>query len=526
MPMTPFARLISGNPAAALAFGGGAIGAVGAGIAGVLILAGVPSVQAPQQAPPAAEQAPAPVAAWQDSPASQALAQALSKAPDGWSKDGDTQRAVTPPFPYSCPQPGTAPAVSLAQAYNVSGARVQVVVQAYTAGAGADAMTRQLGNVGVCSGSDGSAYVTTTSSPAPGIESHQANTNRGGIKATVISSRRGDVLTHVIGTPGAPVQALSVAFDTVLERALQGKCLQEDSKASDASRSPWSAAGYKPYTAPQKVSIAAAKLPDIPSGTTATRTELPAKVPEITEVAPLPKPSYPVWPAMPDHMDLPVAPDAPDPKAPTEASIDVPSADQGGPGCGWAFTGMKAPAFDTAAAEKTRTELTLTAITKLNDQAKTWQTSVLDYWVKLAAFDKAANAYKDYAKAVTDANTAWAATGKLWDTYNQNLASYQKQVKARADFQDRKKAAAADFDKAVAACSAPQPTPSPSPSPTPSPTSTGPSDGSAPVASPQPSPTTQAPKSGCPAKRPAILDQAVPEVETEPTPPADPRPKS
>lgn len=516
--MGQLARLITGHPAAAVTVGGAAVGSVGAGIAGVLILAGVPTVQAGQAVPAAIEEpAPAP-AAWQETPAGQALLQALTAAPGGWAKEGEVQRAVTPPFPYSCPQPGTAPAVSLAQTYSVNGARIQVITQAYTAGAGAEAMSRQLGNAGVCSGSDGSATVSGTTGAAPGVESHLASTNRGNVRATVISSRRGDVITHIVGPPGAPMQALGVTFDNSLSKSIQGKCAHEDSKVEDATRSPWAAAGYKPFTQPEKVSIAAAQLPDIPAGTTATRVELPGKSLDLSEVKPSPKPAYPVWPVMPDPLQLPEAPEAPQAKAPTETAIDAPAEDKAGPGCGWAFTGMKAPTFDPAAAAIAKTNLTLAAMSKLNADAKKWQSSVLDYWVKFAAYEKAATAYKDYSKAVSDVNAAWAEIGKQWDAYNDRLEAFRKQTKARADFLTAQKAASADYDKATAVCNAPQP-PAPTPTPSTAPTASG--------QTPPPQVTApQSPRPGCPAQKPDILGQPTPEVMAEPTPPADPRPKA
>lgn len=508
--------LISRRPGLALTAGGGVVGAVGAGLLGVLMIAGVPSVQ-PAQAPPASvEQAAAAQAAWQDTPAAVALLQALSSPPGGWGKEGDVQRAVTAPFPYSCPQPGAAPAVSLAQTFTVNGARIQVITQAYTAGAGADAMARQVGNVGICSGGDGSATLSKVSGETPGVEAHKAATSRGNVHAAVLSSRRGDVITHIIGPADAPIQALAVAFDGVLNREIQGKCAQMDSHAEDGTRSPWSAAGYKPFTKPEKVSIAAVPLPSIPDGTVGLKVDIPAPAVDLPEAKPSPKPSYLVWPTMPDPIDLPQAPTAPPATAATDTTVDSPAADDPGPGCGWSFTGMTAPAFDPAAAAKTKTDLTLTAMAKLNADGKQWQQSILDYWTSYAAYDKAAKAYKDYSAAVTKVNTAWDTIGKSWDGYNAQLADFRKQTKARSDFLDRQKAAAADYDKAVTACNAPAPAPSPSPSPS-----------AAPTGQPTQSPQAQAPapRPGCPAQKPAIIDQSAPEVGSEPTPPADPRPK-
>lgn len=507
---------ITKNPALAVTVGSGSIAVVGAGILGVLLLAGVPVIEAPQAPPVAVEALPVTQASWQVTPAGSALAQALTAPPGGWEKEGDLQRAVTPPFPYSCPQPGSAPAVSLAQTYSINGVRVQVVAQAYTAGGGAEAMARQIGNVGICSGADGSATITRPSGQVPGIEAHLAATNRGNVRAAVLSSRRGDVITHVIGPQGAPVQALAFAFDSSIEREITDKCAAMDSKAEDAARSPWSAAGYKPFTKTEKVSVPAVTLPQIPSGATAVKVDIPGPTHDLRTVQPAPQPKYPVWPAMPEPLQPPTAPTPPPATAPTETLIEVPAQDAAGPGCGWAFTHMQPPTFDAAAAATVKTTLTLEAMTKLGANGREWQKSVLDYWTSYAQYEKDAKAYQVYATAVTDTNTAWAAIGKKWDTYDEQVADRDKESKARDDFRDRQKAAEASYEKAVETCAVPMP------SPTPTPTLTGAAQGAKGAQLAE----RQTVRPGCPADKPEIIEQEAPTVGPEPTPPADPRPKS
>jgi hypothetical protein len=510
-------ELITGKPATALTIGGGVVAAVGAACLGMLMAAGVPTVEAAQEPPAPVEQPPAAQVAWQDTRAGVALLQALSAAPAGWNKDGEVQRAVTPPFPYSCPQPGTAPAISLAQTYTVNGVRIQVIAQAHTAGGGADAMARQLGNVGICSGDDGSASVSRATGEVPGIEAHLAATNRGGVRAALVSSRRGDVITHVVGPANAPVQALAVAFDGGINREIQGKCVQMDSKADDATRSPWAAAGYKPFTKAEKVSVASIPLPTIPDGATVKGVDLTGPVLDLPDVRPASIPSYPVWPAMPERLDRPEPPHAPPAKAVTETTVDIPAKDETGPGCGWAFTGMNAPAFDSEAAAKTKTDLTLAAMTKLNTEGKEWQKSVLGYWTAFADYEKAAKAYTEYGTAVAAVNAAWAAIDKKWATYNDDMAAFRETTKDRAEFLDRQKAAREEYDRKVAVCEAPQPAVTVTPP--------QPSDGQE---TPAPAPQVQSPqpRPGCPVQKPSILDQDAPEVGPEPTAPADPRPKS
>jgi hypothetical protein len=197
--------------------------------------------------------------------------------------------------------------------------------------------------------------------------------------------------------------------------------------------------------------------------------------------------------------------------------VNIPAQDDTGPGCGWAFTGMTAPAFDAAAAAKTKTELTLAAMTKLNADGKEWQKSVLDYWTAYAEYEKSAKAYTDYGTAVTAVNTSWAAIDKKWVAYNDDMAAFRKATKARSEFLDRQKAAQADYDAKVAVCDAPQPVVTVTPPP---------SSETQETPAPAPQAKSPEPQPGCPAQKPPVLDQAAPEVGPEPTTPEDPRPKS
>lgn len=116
-------------------------------------------------------------------------------------------------------------------------------------------------------------------------------------------------------------------------------------------------------------------------------------------------------------------------------------------------------------------------------------------------------------------------------TYRANLATWQKQVDARATFLMDQTAAQTNFDDAVNACETPGGTgndPGSTAGPTPSPTSTA---TPAPTASPKPKALTESDKkrasAGCimSVERPVILDQEPPAVGPEPVKPADPRPE-
>jgi len=77
----------------------------------------------------------------------------------------------------------------------------------------------------------------------------------------VLSFRRGDVITYVTGSPSDPLQNLAKAFDDGLTGKLASVCVNQESAVAEATRSPWSTAGYKQYTEDATVSIAGVPLP-------------------------------------------------------------------------------------------------------------------------------------------------------------------------------------------------------------------------------------------------------------------------
>lgn len=497
-----------------------------------MVLIGLPP--ATGTAPQAAADPNIATAAWKQSPATGALTDVLNNPPAGWAKQGDLQQLVTAPLPYSCPQPALAPSVSLAGTFTAGGARFQVTILAYTAGLGAEAMQKQAGNAYTCAGPETGLSLWHVN--GPGSDAKQATTTRGGVRASVLSFRRGDVITYITGSPSDPLQNLAAAFNDGLPRRLSPVCVNQDSTTADATRSPWSGAGYKQYTEEARVAIADVPLPSTepaapaasPTGPaispapapspTATLERVTLPAPDLVDrtVTPMARPSHPVAPAMPAPVAEPTAPEAPAAKATLEKSVQVPANDTRGPGCGWAFTGMKALAFDDAATTQARTALLAETKAKLEADAKAWQASVLTYWTDYASYKKAAEAYNTYVARVDEVNKAWAVIGNAWDSYNKAVQDRDRKAADRAEFLSRQDAARKDYDAKTARCTAPTPMPTPSPTTSPEPSPT-------PTASPSPTPSPSAsPLPGCPADRPAILDEAAPEVPSEPARPADP----
>lgn len=531
-------KKLTGKTTPALLAGTGIVTAIGTLTTLALVLIGLPS-DVGQAVEATAADPHIVTAGWSETPAATVLTEALNAPPSGWSGQGGLQQLVTAPLPYSCPLAGAAPAVSLARAFDVPGSgRIQVITHAYTAGLGADAMARQGSNAAVCAGAE--TGLSRAGLPGPGMDARIATTSRGGVQASVVSFRRGDVIVHVTGSTSSPLVSLANAFDGILAQRLEGVCRNLRSTASEASRSPWSGSGYEPFLRAIKAAIPAVPLPadptPSPSATTAVATPsasasasasptatAPARVPipspDLVDrvVTPLPRPSYPVAPAMPEPVAKPSAPKAPAASATTESTLHVPSADPDGPGCGWAFTGMKALAFDEDAAAADRATKLAAARAKLEADAKSWQAGVLEYWAAYAKYKAEAEAYNAYAAKVTEVNKAWEAIGRTWDDYDDAVKDRDRKAAAQTAFLLRRDAARDAYEKDLARCeAASQPSPSASPTATATPQPTA---SASPTASPSP---TVSPAPGCPAERPKILDEAAPEVPPVPVKPADP----
>ncbi|MEH0110948.1 hypothetical protein V6N00_14640 [Tersicoccus sp. MR15.9] len=543
------------------------IGVVGSALVGVLGLLVTPPSAAPAAAAVPTAAPTARTAAWTQTPADQVLTATLSSPPSGWSRSGGVGHGAGAPAPYSCPADGTSPATSVSAAYTVDNASVIVTAQAFTAGQGAKVQDTLAAAAGSCAGGADQQELGDT---GPGESPRLATASRGGVDSAVLSWRRGDVLVFLSGTPSQDLARYARELDGVLEPRLGPVCAAQDSTTADATRSPYRP-GYLPYTVTSTVRI---PDPSTPASSTGSTT-LPAPSLIDRSAAPAGPRDYPVWPPMPAPVNEPVLPDAPSASPPTSKDVRVPAADSTGPGCGWAFTGMKAPATDAASISSARARAEDTGRSQLQGDARAWQTQVSQYWKDYAAYEKAVPGYLAYRDKVDTVNAAWAVIDGQWAQYRADYAAYQSAVAARDDFLARQSQAQDDYDTAVARCEAPEPSPSPSPSDKPSPSpsekpspspsakpSPSPSAKPSPSPSPSPSPTKKAappkkksdttsgstkgavyldgsgarvittvltaPKAreGCPADRPAILDQDPPSVPTPPTPPADPRPAS
>lgn len=508
----------------------------------------------------APEQKPSPAVALRTGPlpAEQVLAAVFASDPatlpgSGWQAGSDPGGAPGLPFDFACGTPDGPSAVVVESRgwAQVSGplptdlqAAITVSVRAYGAGGGGLAMESLRTTLGDCDA------VTSGARSGLGVEAISA---RSGQTAALVW-RRGDVigaLTYQVGGRSGDllaVSALAAEYDTRLAAALTGACVSMDSTAADATRSPYlSRAAFTGRTVPvpvalDQVAAAAAEAraaattlstPATPTVTAAPATpavttppssfSMPTVTPHPVVPVTIPAPDLPLpaevkpLPARPagvtDPVVVPTKVDRPKPPtAPTAApaSIDVPSrvADPDGPGCGWAFTGQAAPAFDAVKAAADLVHAKTAAQVQLQADWVQWLTARDAYYVAYADYATKAEVYLAYSKVIEAIRTAWTGVTDARTAYDAAMRTYQSAVAARDAFLAEQSAARAAYDAAVQACSSPTPTPTPTPSPTPTPT---------PTAAPTPTPT---PGPSCPPVRPAILDQQAPPVPVQPTPPA------
>ncbi|MEV7647087.1 hypothetical protein [Arthrobacter sp. NPDC089319] len=441
------------HPTVALAVGALCLASITASGLAALQLSGMPMVL-PREPAQAVAEAASPVAisaVLADSPASTSLTALLDEPPATWKPDGPIQQGVALPVPYSC-DVGAAPSVALARSFKVGKVRVQVVSAAYTAGLGAEAMDDLLDNASDCAGS--SVDVDGEDLDTPGVQAHRDYTNKSGRSMQVVTFRRGDVLTFVVGKADVKLRKLAKQLDKNLAGTLDGVCADQQSNAGDAARSPWSTDDYKPFTRTSTVAIRTVSPPQTPAGDGERAVPMPAPTLKVKAAKPAAEPSYPVWPLMPEARKAPKPPKSPADEPATSAKVRVLADDPAGPGCGWSFTGMAPVPFDAEDAALANRERTSAAEEKLAGGVEKWQQSVLDYWAAYDQYRTEVKEYKDYATAVAKVNKAWDKIAAQWDDYWRDYAVYQQALAERSTFFARRDNAQANYRDALAQCQA------------------------------------------------------------------------
>lgn len=377
---------------------------------------------------------------------------------------------------------------------------VQVSVQAYGAGAAGLALDRMVTGADDCSGA------AVQSAPDLGVQAGQVST--GG--ESVLVWRRGDVLVVVTTRGASPEELLPVwqEYDGRLHTALDGVCADENAPADDSKRSPYAdAKDFEGLTHKSEVKPppqTPSPLPQVePGQPQPSRIPIPGPELNVPYVDTIPPPAPPITPpALPAPVPTPEMPEAPT-KPPEHKTVGLRVEDPTGPGCGWAFTGQKAPSYDgTAARAKFRSDLDQ-ARSSLASRWSAWQRDKVSYYVSYARYAAAVKEYTDYADEVSSIVAQWEKVIAVRNAYVDALANWRAAKAAHDSFLQRQQAARKQYDQAKAACAA---TPAPPPPPPP----TDPT---------QPPPPAPPPTPGCPPKRPPILGQQPPRVPPKPSAP-------
>jgi hypothetical protein len=488
------------------------------------------------QAPPAE----ASTVSWSQTPAAEAIRKTMASVPKEWTRRGEQLVSVTPPFPLSCNIGGVQSSYSVSQQYNNG---TTVALASYTAGTGALAFNHVRSNSGQCVADN--TYVTNVEESGIGAEAFTINVRRGSATSQTTVFRRGDVIGFVL-VDGGVSHAGARTVDKVLASTMGEQCLNQTAGADEAKRTIWSGQPFTGLLIDYKASIGKWSAPSVPPKSSYKATTIPANLTQVEAVTMPEVPDYPVWPLLPAEKKMPELPKAPAAAAVVEKTVKTRIPDVKGPGCGWAFTGTVAPAFNDAEVKASNDTIINEAKAELTKNAEAWSKSVLSYWEAVAGYQKSVKDYEKFRTEVIKTSAAWEPIHQDWREYFTQLANHEAEVRVRDEFIARKAAAKKSYEAAVEVCNAPEPTPTPTPSPSekatesptpkPSPSSTTQAPRPAPTPTPAPTATAEAieidrmsltvpmVREGCPAPRPAILDEEEPNVSAAPEKPENPIP--
>lgn len=426
------------------------------------------------------------------------------------------------PLAAACGPPnGPSPVVAASRGWargsgaGVNDTWVNLSVQAYGAGEGALALKRISQQLRSCG--------SVSNPPMLGVEAVRGDTSQG----SMVAWRRGDVV--VLGTVrhGSLDEFKQVwrRTDRHLDAALTGVCLDQQSTMADVVRSPYAGRrqfkglGDTPTIIPAP-STAPSPLPSpAPGGPTPSEVPIPAPTIPAPALSIPARPSDPVQPAgLPAPVPQPDMPTAPT-QPPGQLAVYHRIPDPRGPGCGWAFTRQRGPAYDAQQAQRNYQAEQVAARNRLQAQWTQWQRDRVSYFVAYAEYAQAMGAYSQYAAEVAAVAAQWNRVWGIRNAYESALASWKAAVDARSSFYAAQNAAAQQYQAALAKCQQsghrqsqsaqqgnaqrqskkkpPKPNPKPPPKPAPKPP----------------------PKPACPPPRPAILSQQAPGVPPEPAAP-------
>ncbi len=303
--------------------------------------------------------------------------------------------------------------------------------------------------------------------------------------------RRGDVLAVVSVSPVKlmPDEEWTTGVDDRMTALVAVGCLDPEAPAADALRNPFiDAETFTGRTVPEEVPFPEVELTraeDVATDPVVPLDQTPPALPEAVErPAPLdPAPtSLPDLPAEVARPEAPVAPKSPD----LEGSVDRAIADPDGPGCGWAYTGQAAPEFNEATAERSHERAVTAERKRLVEAAVAFEQAKVNFYRAWSEHLVAAAEYKTYAAEVSTVLSQWQVVVDERAAFVTAFEEYRASVRANEQFLERQAEARTSYETANQRCVELSPL------------------------------ELLLSDSGCPAERPAILDETAPPVLPRP----------
>lgn len=414
-----------------------------------------------------------------ESAAEQVVVQLVERSKPEGLKAGKVSAQVAEPYGLSCldgPVAWTA-----ARTRTLGGDTGAVTAAAYPAGAGGAAFAQVLQAAGGCA--------DESEQPEYGTE---ALSYRKG-ESRVVVVRRGDVLATVSTAPAdaMPDDAWLTGLDDRLAGLLKGVCLDDSASAEAVARNPY----VDPEAFRGNVVAVPVEFPDVVISRAEDVSTDPA-VPldqaplPVTPAVDRPEPLDPVAPdleELPEEVPLPEAPTAPE-EPDLAGSAPRAVADPDGPGCGWEFTGETAPAYDAEAAQGAHETAVRAEKERLVEDSVAFENGKVAYYRAWVEYRKAVETYATYATELASVRQSWEVVTTARAAFVEEFETYRRSVEAAEEWQAEREEAQTAYDAAVAACAA------------------------------RPPLEWLDPANGCPAPRPAILDEVAPEVLPRPVP--------
>lgn len=420
---------------------------------------------------------------------------------------------------------------------------VTVTVSAFGAGQSAPARASYRDGLRNCTGRNGSAGLISGSSPMAVGDYRGFSFASGGVTTNVWL--HSDVMVTVSARNQGVVRNMSVAYrDKINSELAASTCLDARVTDDDAHRSPYYGAdNYTGWERGREVTLEDAE-PGITAGVYApgaafdgSGKRLGAHAQQSGPTALLERSGAPSKPEAP----LPAGVPASLPSAVSQPSTQIVSIkpvpestttiaerveDPEGPGCGWAWTGQKAPIFDPSEEKARADEAARKEIERMRGEYGEYQDSVVANHNTTLQYNREADAYNAYVESYDSVAEQWEDINQKRSAYRERLDQYWEDMEAYENFETDREKAQKTYDEAVQEC-LDNPTVTEERTVTPPPTTPQPSDGGG--ESPAPTPETEeveVPNPDCPAARPAILDQQAPSVPTPPAKPDVPLPSS